>query len=223
MGKENPVWLQEAQEFCRKSGIKIIAWGPEMLTVEAKSEDRAKEIASQLGQLGFKAIENEDNAYAGMLDLSKNPAAIQTRIASFDISRRGWGEQIEPLIWALGSLLLVPGLLGNTGRPTYWVTLPVGVLSVVLFFWEGARIWGWRLEILPEELRVRRYYRWSTIPWDKIRSVESVSAWPRNNEAVILKLASHNSERLGAFIYVFARRLRDRLRIEIVQHQGEDK
>jgi hypothetical protein len=70
-----------------------MGWGPDMLTVEAKSQDRAKEIASQLGQLGFKAIENEDNAYAGMLDLSKNPGEIQARIASFDISRRRskWG------------------------------------------------------------------------------------------------------------------------------------
>ena len=61
MSKQEPAWLPEAQQFCRNSGIKIVGWGPDTLTVEAKSEDRAKEIASQLGQLGFKAIKNEDN------------------------------------------------------------------------------------------------------------------------------------------------------------------
>ena len=73
MGKEKPAWLQEATTFCRNSGIKIVAWGPDVLVVEAKSEDRAKEIASQLWQLGFKAINDEADAYAGLLSLSKKP------------------------------------------------------------------------------------------------------------------------------------------------------
>lgn len=82
--------------FCRNAGIKIMAWGPNLLTVEAKSHDGAEQIASQLGQLGFKAIPDEDDAYAGMLSLSKNPSAIQTKIVSLDIARRRWVEQIEP-------------------------------------------------------------------------------------------------------------------------------
>jgi hypothetical protein len=222
MSKANPPWLQETREFFCHSGIKVVAWGPEMLTVEAESEERAKEIASQLGQLGFKAIKNEDNDYAGLLDLSKNPAAIQAKIASLDISRRRWDEQIEPLVFAIGSLLLIPGLNANPGRHSYWVTLPIGVLSLVLFFWDGARIWGWKLELLPLGLRVRRYFSWSTIPWEQIDTVETVSKG-RSQEAVVLslRLASHTSERLGQFQCPFARRLRDRLRIEIARRRGQ--
>jgi len=218
MGDKNPVWLQEAREFCHNSGIKIVGWGPDMLTVEAKSEERAAAIASQLGELGFKAMRNEDDAYAGWLNLSKNPSAIEARIASFDISRRRWDEQIEPLIWALGTLLLVPGLSINAGRYPYGVTLPLGILSLVLFFWDGRRIWGWRLEMLPDRLRVRRGFRWSTIPWEQIRTVESVGRG--NLERVVLKLTSH-SEYLGTFNCAFARNLRDRLRIEVAQRQGK--
>ena len=216
MSKKAPAWLEETREFCRKSGIKIMAWGPDMVTVEAKSEDCAKQIASQLGQLGFKVVENADNAHAGMLDLSKNPAAIQARVASFDISRRRWDEQILPLIWAFFSLALVPG---HSGRTPYWFRLLLGLFSLVMFFWDGARIWSWRLEILPEGLRVRRYYRWTTIPWRQIQTVASVDDG-RSQEAVVLKLKSSATERLGSFNFAFARNLRDRLRIEITE-RGE--
>jgi hypothetical protein len=73
MNKESPSWLTETKEFCRNAGIKVMAWGPDTVVVEAKSSDRANEIALQLGQLGFKAVEDEDDAYAGMLSLSRNP------------------------------------------------------------------------------------------------------------------------------------------------------
>lgn len=78
-----------------------------MLTVEAKSEECAEEIASQLGQLGFRIVKNDDDAYAGLLNLSRDPVAVEARISSFDISRRSWDEQIEPLIWALGGVLAI--------------------------------------------------------------------------------------------------------------------
>ncbi len=99
MGKRDPTWLPEARQFCRDSGIKIMAWGPDLLTVEAKSTERAKEIVSKLGQLGFKVVEDEDDSYAGMLSLSLNPAAVKEKIVSFDVSRRPWIDLIEPLIW----------------------------------------------------------------------------------------------------------------------------
>jgi hypothetical protein len=67
-----PDWFGETCDFCRTAGIKIMAWGPETVVVEAKSSDRAKEIASQLARLGFKAVEDESDAYAGMLTLTKN-------------------------------------------------------------------------------------------------------------------------------------------------------
>ena len=56
-----------------------MAWGPNTLVVEAKSQERAKEIASQLGRLGFKVVEDEGDAYAGMLSLSRNPVTTQVK------------------------------------------------------------------------------------------------------------------------------------------------
>jgi hypothetical protein len=219
--KEQPVWLDETREFCRGASIKIVAWGPDLLTVEAKSPDRSSQIASQLGQLGFHVVENEDNAYAGLLDLSKNPAAVQAKIASFDISRRRWDEQIEPLLWAIGSLLLVPGLFGSTREPRF-ATVALGLLSLALFFWDGTRIWGWRLELLPEGIRIRRRYSWAAIPWEQITTIESKPAnWGRNQENVVVDLAAGSSEKLGTFGVGFARNLRDRLRYELAQRRHE--
>jgi hypothetical protein len=220
MGKQDPPWLQETRDFCQTSDITIVGWGPDMLTVEAKSEDRASEIAAQLGQLGFKAIQDEDNAYAGLLDLSKNPEVIQAKKAAVDVSRRLWDEQITPLIWALGSLLLIPGLFRNVRRTPQGVTIAIVLVCFAMFFRDGARIWGWRLEILPEGVRVRRYFRWSTIRWEQIHAVSSFPAG-RRIEAVDVELVSGASERLGSFGYTFARRLRDRLAIELSQRRGQ--
>lgn len=72
MGK-NPDWLPQVREFCRDSGIKIMAWGPDSLVVEAKSAEMASQISNQLRQLGFKAIEDEADSYAGILTLSLKP------------------------------------------------------------------------------------------------------------------------------------------------------
>jgi hypothetical protein len=72
MSKGKPDWLEQTRDFCRGAGITIMAWGPQTLVVEAKSPERAKEIASQLAQLGFAAIEDENDSYAGMLSLSRN-------------------------------------------------------------------------------------------------------------------------------------------------------
>jgi hypothetical protein len=221
MAATKPSWLDETRAFCKGANITIVAWGPDLLTVEAKSPSRAQEITSQLAQLGFQAIKNEDDAYAGLLDLSKNPAAVQAKITSFDISRRGWNEQVEPLIGAIGALLLVPGLFGTTREPAM-AAVSLGLLSVAFFLWDGARIWGWRLELLSEGLRVRRYYRWTTIPWEKINSIDSGPAkWGRNQEIVVVKLVTHSSENLGTFWVGFARNLRDRLRYELAQRRHE--
>jgi len=217
--RERPPWLDEAREFCKGANIKIVGWGPNLLTVEAKSPARCSEIAAQLGNLGFHAIENEDNSYAGLLDLSKNPTAVQAKIASFDISRMRWIEQIVPLIWAICSLLLIPAIL-NSAREPRAITFPVGIFSLVMFFRDGARIWGWRLELTPESLRVRRYYRWAAIPWANIRTVESTPTG-RNQETVVLMLTSRSSEKLGTFVCPFARNLRDRLRSELSQRRHE--
>jgi hypothetical protein len=73
MGRENPDWMPQVREFCRSQEITIMAWGLETLVVEAKSPERADEISQELRQLGFKAIADENDAYAGMLTLSRRP------------------------------------------------------------------------------------------------------------------------------------------------------
>ena len=216
MSRIDPGWLPETRDLCRQLGITIMAWGPEMLTVEAKSAARAAEIAAQLGHLGFKAIENEDDAYAGMLSLSKNPDALRAQTAAFNISCRRWDEQMEPLLWAACAIGFFISGLTHSGRYPPWFTLPAGAALALLFFWDAARIWGWRLEILPEALRVRRCFRWTMIPWDQICTVESVPRG-RNQERVVLHLVSHSPEPLGTFGGGFARNLRDRLRHELAR------
>lgn len=221
MGKENPAWLQQTREFCRSSGITIVGWGPDLITVEAKSLERAHEIASKLEQLGFKVVPDEDDANAGLLSLSQNPAAVHAKIADFDITRRRWMDQIVPLIWAFCSLVLISGVTERNSRIPYWIRLFLGILLAVLFLRDAARIWGWRAETLPAGLRIRRYYRWITIPWEQISSVESVPARGRGQESVVLKLRSAAPERLGTFDCPFARGLRDRLRSEIAERRDK--
>jgi hypothetical protein len=68
--KENPAWLDNTREFCRGAGITIAAWGPNTLVVEAKSPERAAEITAQLANLGFRTVQDADDAYAGLLSLS---------------------------------------------------------------------------------------------------------------------------------------------------------
>ena len=68
--KDQPAWLDNAREFCRTHGITMAAWGPNTLVVEAKSPERAAQIAAQLANLGFRAIQDEADACAGLLTLS---------------------------------------------------------------------------------------------------------------------------------------------------------
>ena len=51
----------------------MLCIGPQHLVVEAKSAERAKEIADQLAPLGFTAMPNEEDAYAGVFDLYHAP------------------------------------------------------------------------------------------------------------------------------------------------------
>lgn len=215
MKKIEPAWLIEARQFCSKAGIKIIAWGPNALIVEAKSSERAREIASQLGQLGLKTLDDEDDAYAGILTLSRAPAALQTEVASLDVSHRRWDEQLQPFIWAAAAITFIERGVGRSWRYSARLMLAVGFILSVLFLLDAVRIWTWRMEILPEAIRVRRGFRWRTFSKTQIHAVESVQAWSRNQERVVLHLASRTLESLGTFGVVFARRLRDRLRQEI--------
>jgi hypothetical protein len=220
--KADPPWLPQVRDFCRSAHIEIVGWGPDLLTVEAKSPERAREIASQFGQLGFKAIASEDNDYAGLLDLSRNPSAVVAKIASFDISRRLLIDRLVPLLWlAVAIALLVPGHGRNAERYPTWLRLLLAAAAIAGFLWEASRVWGWRTQLLPESLRIRRRFRWTTIPWEQIRAVDSIAAKAtRNQEQVVLKLTTGSSERLGTFNIAFARNLRDRLRYEITQRTG---
>lgn len=206
--------------MCRCAGVEIVAWGEDALGVLMQSPDRAQQIASLLAHLGFQPMEqNENDADAGLLTLSRNPAATRAKVASFNVSRRRLDELLQPLVWAAASIACLYGSAG--GRPpASRLKAVLGAAFLILLFWDGGRIWGWKLEILPEVLRIRRRFRWSTIPWQQIRSVESVPIWARDQESVILKLASHTEERLGTFVFMFARNLRDRLRIEITKRKG---
>ncbi len=47
-----------------------MAWGPNTLVVEAKAPEIAEQISHQLRQLGFQAIEDDADSYAGLLTLS---------------------------------------------------------------------------------------------------------------------------------------------------------
>ena len=69
----DPDWLPQVREFCRDARIKIMAWGPDTVVVEAKSPESASQISNQLRQLGFKAVEDESDSYAGILTLSLKP------------------------------------------------------------------------------------------------------------------------------------------------------
>ena len=69
----DPDWLLQVRAFCRDAGIKIMAWGPETLVVEAKSPEARVQIAQQLRQIGFQAIEDEADDEAGILSLSLKP------------------------------------------------------------------------------------------------------------------------------------------------------
>jgi hypothetical protein len=70
-----PDWFRGIHEFCRTARIEIMGWGPDTLIVKAESPGRAVEVASQLRSFGFEAIEDEADAEAGILLLSRNRAA----------------------------------------------------------------------------------------------------------------------------------------------------
>jgi hypothetical protein len=217
-GNAAPPWLNETQQFCESAQITITGWGPDLLSVEAESPQRARQIASQLAPLGFHTIENEADAYAGILNLSPNPAALRGHMRGVDIGRRPVGESVEPLIWAFCSVLVVPGL--DPGAPSrYWEGLPFGILALGLFLWEASRVWGWRLALTAEAVHVRRFFRWATIPWREIRAVEMVYHGKRQ-ERVLLQLEGQKQESLGTFSCEFAQQLRNRLREEAGWRSG---
>lgn len=224
MGKEKPVWLQQVREFCRTAGIEICGWGSDTLIVETKSPDRAEQITSQLRAFGFDLVEND--ADSGTLLLSLNPAATRAKekesSASFDLSRRLMRERIAPVFEAiLGIWLFWYSITLPSPKPERFTVL--AWLILIVFLVDAGRLWGWALRLSPAELQIRRYFRWSAIPWTQIRSVELTSGRSPYQQGVTLILAPSGKLRLGAFVYPFARALRDRLRQEVAKQQPELK
>jgi len=215
MSTEKPAWLQSTREFCRDAGIDVAGWGSDTLIVNAESPDRAKHVASQLRPLGFEPIENEDDAEAGLLLLSRDPAATRAKQkasgASADVSKRPTVERVGALFEAV---LFIWFIWYGANTPKFWLYLGGGSL----FLLDACRVVGWRLQFTREAIRVRRYFLWVTIPWAHVQEVNTRPTWGRGHqEAVWLKLASKPPLSLGAFNYRFARIIRDRLRNEITQ------
>jgi hypothetical protein len=75
-----PDWLAQVRAFCKQSTIEIMGWGEETLVVKAVGTDQAKKVADELRSFGFEAIEDENDAEAGMLLLSRDRAATLTKM-----------------------------------------------------------------------------------------------------------------------------------------------
>lgn len=226
MSKETPAWLPEAREFCRSAGIEVSGWGSDTLLVKVESADRANRVSSQLRPLGFEPIEDEDESEAGLLLLSLNPAATRANQTEswthVDVSQRPTIERAAPVIEGSLSIWCFWYSIAKA-EPKSWFYAALAAILLIIFVRDVSRFWGWKLQMSPEELRVRLNFRWSAIPWTQIQTTETGPAGGRNQEAVTLTLASNARLRLGTFGYRFARVLRDRLRKEINQRRREPK
>lgn len=221
MAKVDPPWLPQARKLCRDRGINIAGWGSRSLVVHAESPDRVRQIACELAVLGLQPVLQEDDSIAGLLTLSQDPAPVrepQRPHRPVDLSVRPLMERLRPIL-QLAICVTCLALAIRQPISRSWSLPALAIVFFGLFLLDSARIWGWRLQISPEELRIRRAFRWSTIPWAEIRSVESSYAGRPRQEAVTLRLASDACLRLGTFSYGFARALRDRLRQEIAPKQ----
>ena len=223
MSKEEPDWLRGTKEFCRSARIEVMGWGPETLVVKAESPERARQVASQLRSLGLEPIEDKDDAEAGLLLLSRNPAATLAKQndgrISVDVLRRPWNERLGPILagalalWFFWERLTQPA---SKGRNAFLVSA-----FLLISLWDASRAWGWKLEMSPEELRMRRYFRWTGVPWAQISAADATaSGWGRGQETITLTLRSGEKRSLGSFGYRFARQLRDRLSTEIAQRRA---
>jgi phosphosulfolactate synthase (CoM biosynthesis protein A) len=77
---QQPDWLAQVRAFCKQSSIEIMGWGEETLVVKAVGTDQATKVANELRSFGFEAIEDENDAEAGMLLLSRDRAATLAKM-----------------------------------------------------------------------------------------------------------------------------------------------
>jgi len=95
--------------------------------------------------------------------------------------------------------------------PKHWQSVALGAL----LSWDAIRILGWKLEMTPEYLRIRRYFLWRSIPWVQILKIGVGDTWGRGQKAVRLDVTSQPMTILGAFPEPFARAVSDCLQSEI--------
>jgi hypothetical protein len=187
-----------------------------------QSRLRAFRVASQLEPLGFVPIEDHDDAESGLILFSRNPpdtrAKQRKRSTEVDRTRRPIIERIAPVLEASFSIIGF-WVASKKAQPASWFFATLALVILIISLRDGARFWGWKLQISAEELRVRRNFRWSSIAWMKIHEFECVSAGSRNQEAVILTLATNATLSLGIFSYPFARALGDRVR-DAITHRS---
>ena len=217
MSMTDPTWLGEARDICRKAKIKIAGHGADALVVYAEPPVRAAEVSSLLAPLGLRPVQDEDDTQAGLLTLSRDPERLraterQAGIRRYsDFSRRPVAEQLPPILWLL--LFFCSVWLSLTQPASRGGTIAL-FGSFLLFVGDGARIWGWSVRPQTDGLAMRRYFRWTVVPWNEISAVETGTALSRYQEAVILT-TRNGSMRMGTFSYKFARVLRDHLREEV--------
>jgi membrane protein YdbS with pleckstrin-like domain len=160
---------------------------------------------------------------AGLEIAPRNPVATgaKPRESSIDvdISRRPMIERVAPVLEAPLSIWCF-WHSSATAQPTSWLFAALATILLILFLRDVIRFWGWKLQMSPQEMRVRRNYRWTAIPWREIQAVHTVPAGGRNQEAVTLTLAANATLSLGTFSYPFALALRDRLRDEITSQSA---
>lgn len=77
---KQPYWMAEVRSFCKQSKIEIMGWGDETIIVKAIGVDQAKKVADELRNFGFEAIEDENDAEAGMLLLSRDRAGTLAKM-----------------------------------------------------------------------------------------------------------------------------------------------
>jgi hypothetical protein len=142
-----------------------------------------------------------------LLSVSTHDPNIQT-VASVDISTLPRVLRISSVIEMAFSVLCF-GYGSIAPKP--WLPIALGAL----LFCDAVRILGWKLEITPEYLRVRRYFLWRSIPWAQILKVGAGDTWGRGQKAVRLDLNLQPMTSLGAFPESFAVAVRDALLAEI--------
>jgi hypothetical protein len=137
-------------------------------------------------------------------------------VSSVDISTRPRVQRVASGI-ELGFSILCFGY--GVMSPKFLSYIALG--SLVL--WDAVRVLSWKLEITPEDLRVRRYFLWRSIPWAQIRAVGVGDTWGRGQKAVRLTLASQPTLSLGAFGGSFALAVRDGLQAIITRQRDATK